>query len=412
MEQKDIEAGFIGGLFMRPDRLADLQPHNPEDFSCKEVGDAYFALHRLWSQRQPVNLVTMQQAGVKPQWLADCTDCATIATIPYLSSRIAAWGKRKRIQKGMARIFESVATLECDMILTDLLDLYHQEQTPDRKDPGIKPVVDRFCDYQRENRRRGSLGIDTGFQFFRDVHVQYVPGHVWCMGGYTSVGKTASMVEMIYRLPVEARACIISTEMTEEQMTARMLARATGFHSQVIMSGNMHESNLEREDAAKQELASRNLVIYDDVSELDGIIARLRKNKMRGGLDVAWVDYVQNCRVPGAKSKYEAMEKIATEFQVTAKELRCTIVLLSQVPNAAAKEDSGLLEFKGAGEIAAVCDVGMWLTRGKDNKNLLMWDGRKNRHGQTFRQMLAFQENWTQLEPIKHEHNLPVGDLR
>ena len=106
----------------------------------------------------------------------------------------------------------------------------------------------------------------------------------------------------------------------------------------------------------------------------------------------------QNLCKKGYSKKYEMMSQIAIDLQCLAHELRCTVVCLSQLPNSAAKEDAGILEFKGAGEIAAACDVGVLMERAKNDKRVILFDIRKNRHGKLKKLLLKFDESWVRMD--------------
>lgn len=404
MNISEIERTFVGGIILDPDKLVHVNI-KAEDFALDNTRKAFVEIRKLWEEKQPVDLYELSKSGLDVKWLSGLTDIGSPARVKYLSREISTEAKKRRILTKLKKIEKDSEYYDAKTMLSDILDLYNAENKDDIKDSSIQAVVKRYEEFQKENRRRGNIGIDTGFDFFRKKYIYYVPGHVWAIGGYTSVGKSASMIEMIERLPDSAKSCVISTEMTREQIVARILSRKTGFETYVLLSGGLHDQRLEDEDRAKKDLLSKKLDVFEDVYFLDDIVSMLRMKHLQGGLNVAWVDYIQNCKVKGAKNEYQAMGMIAKTMQQTAKELRCTIILFSQVGNAAAKEDSGLLEFKGAGDIAAVADLGIWLTRSPDNKENLLWDFRKNRHGRTGSQVLRFTDGWTRLQEIDSVKN-------
>jgi replicative DNA helicase len=73
---------------------------------------------------------------------------------------------------------------------------------------------------------------------------------------------------------------------------------------------------------------------------------------------------------------------------------------MSQVSNEAARGDPRIIGFKGAGEIAAAADLGLWLERDRDNESLLQCYIRKNRHGPTGKASLKYTDNFTRLEEL------------
>lgn len=404
VEIKELEKTLVGGLLIDPDKFVHVNVR-AEDFVFDTTKKAFIEIKKLWEKKIPVDVYELSKVGLSPSWLAETTDLGSPSRIPYISAEIIKQSQKRRIINSLEQIKKESFWAENETILSEILELYNSENISRNKQSDIKSVLDRFDKFQKENRKRGCLGIDTGFDFLRNKYVQYVPGHIWAIGGYTSVGKSASMFEMLARVDDNVKTCIISTEMTQEQIIGRMLARKTGFHSQVIMSGNIHDSRVKDENKAKKELLKKKINIYEDVYYLHDIVSILRKKSMQGGLDIAYIDYIQNCKVDGAKNEYQAMGMIAKTLQKTAKDLRCTIIILSQISNAAAREDNGLLEFKGAGDISAVADFGIWLTKNPDDRSQILWDCRKNRHGQTGAQVFQFSDGWTRLNEIDSVKN-------
>ena len=175
---------------------------------------------------------------------------------------------------------------------------------------------------------------------------------------------------------------VVSTEMTEEQVVSRIIANITGVHSYRILNGKYHDAEDEdMVEIAKSTLAGAKLTIYDDIYRLEEIETAFRKADLQGGVDVGFVDYVQNCRWPEAKSQYQEQSEIAKRFQSLAKDVRATVVCLSQVSNDVGRGNTDQLELKGAGEWAAVSDLGIILTRHKTEKFRLRCEVKKNRHG-------------------------------
>ena len=83
-------------------------------------------------------------------------------------------------------------------------------------------------------------------------------------------------------------------------------------------------------------------------------------------------------------------------LDVFQKKNNICIVGLSQVSNESANNDKKTMGFKGSGAIAAACDVGIELVRGKNEQGLEIVPFtcriRKNRHGKTAETDLEFNK--------------------
>lgn len=324
------------------------------------------------------------------------------SAVKSVACSIARAAKLRRIEAGLLTVANSAKspTADPDWILEDMLRIFRAEAGTADKDCSIAKIMSRFDAVQAKNMQAGSMGKRTGFEFFQKNFITYQPGHLWVIGAWTSVGKSAMMIEAVNRFHSEhplGQVAIFSTEMTEEQNVARLLANRTGVNANVILSGKMLENHAVAVEAQKQVVSGRNLHIYDKLRDVDDIMAQCRKLAHSGGVDVVWIDFIQNLTRPGAKSQYEMFSQIAKDLQALAHDLRCTVICLSQLPNQAGREDTGILEFKGAGEIAAACDIGVLMKRAKEDNTEILFDVRKNRHGKTVKLIMQFVDGWTRI---------------
>jgi replicative DNA helicase len=408
----DTEKAFIGAILQQPKHLAVVgKTLKPEDFSTNTGRTAYtVALELFKAGDKRVDLLTVSQkmprGGMAFGWLAEASDsCTSPRMAVNYAEIIAKNGKRSRLVSKIKQLAAAPPDADPDSILSALLDLHRTESGGPTKPADVINIIGRFNEITEANAE-SDYGYTTGFKFFDRKYVRYLPGHLWVIGAFTSVGKTATMIELVKRsFTDKPKVAIVSTEMSEEQNVARILASATGFNSQVILSGSIQANLRPGLEAAKGWLAEQNLLIYDDLFEYPGIEMELHRIKQSTGLDIAFIDFIQNMTHPGTDSEYQEMRLIAKKLQRLAKKLRCCIVVLSQIPNSAAKDDAGILEFKGAGDIAAACDLGILLKRSNEVKERILLDVRKNRHGPLMKQALRYQNHWTSLEEEDHEEN-------
>lgn len=273
------------------------------------------------------------------------------------------------------------------------------------------PTASFIIDYLREdikrNKGRGSLGINPGFEFLKNAIRGFIPGHLWVVGGYTSHGKTAFAIELISRVlsnDPNVRITLFSTEMSKETYILRLVAKLTGIPSLSLWEGNHIQAFQARVDEAFDLIAHKNLIVFDDLYEFEKMADKARQIKAEVGLDLLFIDFIQNLIGKGA-TIYERMSILAPQVQALAKELSCTVVALSQVSNEAVRNNSGVIGYKGAGEIAAAADLGLWLEREREgndgfkiNSEILNVIIKKNRHGPLGHSVLRFYNKFTGLK--------------
>ena len=397
--QDEVEQIFIAGLVSNPDHyLAVCDSVKVESINGEYAREAYRQIEKQVKSGCEVSEATVvlalsEKAG---EWVRSaCVNVIPMA-VP-MAAEIAERARKARILSGLKDISNQLHTLPADFVLPDLIALHERENVGPKKAADAKSVVSRYRSSVAENRKGKTRGFRSHFSALDRDYIGYRPGHLWAVGGWTSTGKTQWAIEAMTRImqnDPEAKVAMVSTEMTEEQVVARFIANLSGEGSHKILNGKV--------DVSRQEewLCSRNLCVWDDLYEIGVIDSALRREKAKKGLDVVVIDFIQNVRKPGFSKQYEMMSEIAKEFQRMAKQLKCCIVVLSQIPNSAGKEDSGILEFKGAGEIAAACDVGILLKRDRSRKEIMLVEVRKNRHGACGSHALEYANNWTRLNEV------------
>lgn len=397
------EQALIGSILHAPDKLVHIiDTVRPEDFTDLAAQKAYVAAVGLWRAKKQVDLVTVASVDISlASYLAEASSKGAAIAIKDYAGQIALSSKERRVSQALHGLINSKSPVKAK--LDEILSLYQREMFVDRKNPDMASVVNRFNKKVQENRKRKSMGVPTGFGFLEELYIQYVPGHIWTMGGFTSAGKTATMVQKICNLIAMDKTpsvVVISTEMTEEQVISRILANFTGIHSQRILAGNFRQGEEEYVEEYKKLLMDKPVYIYDDVYTLGEIETVFRKADLQGGVDVGFIDYVQNCKVPDAKTEYQEQSTLAKRFQKLAKDVRTTLICLSQVSNDVGRGNTDNLELKGAGEWAAVSDLGIMLRRNANDEYALLYSVKKNRHGAKHDHHLEYKADYTRLEPI------------
>lgn len=400
----DIEKSLIGAVLLNEDSFQEVVSRvRADDFLTEPAKNSFLLILSMYG-KEPVNLQTvyMRSEDRFKQWVLSASDQLFSVNAGAYAEMVADDAKKRRILAKIQKIAADAAKksmLKSDDLLDDLVSTYRGELGSNLKKYDIGNALGRFVREVEKNRKSG-LGFKTGFSLLDNDFVYYRPGNLWVIGAWTSVGKTAWMIDAVRRL--NARAAIFSTEMTEEMNIARLLANPTGVNANVILSGQAIDAHQRRINMAIEELRGRDIYIVDDIRDVDRIAMQCRKMQHGKGVDVIFIDFIQNLCKRGYKNKYEMMSQIAIDLQNLAHELRCTIVCLSQLPNSAGKEDAGILEFKGAGEIAAACDVGVLMKRAIDNPKVILFDVRKNRHGVCQKYLFEFDE-WVRLNEIGKE---------
>ncbi len=231
----------------------------------------------------------------------------------------------------------------------------------------------------------GSYGFSTGFSLLDKRTGGFLPSQIWVLGANTGIGKSFVILQLALNvLKQKGKVMLFSTEMDRKLNMMRLIGNLAGVGTIRLVKGLLDEDEKLAVKEAVAELKSYrdDLVIYDSIYSVEEMRLKIKKQQLEKKVDLVIVDFLQN--LTGPENIYERMSNAAIALQKIAQEQKITILLVSQVSQAAAGwQSKEAIEYKGAGEIAMIADVGLWMMKDKDIKDQRVIYLRKVRHGQT-----------------------------
>jgi replicative DNA helicase len=214
------------------------------------------------------------------------------------------------------------------------------------------------------------------------------------------MGKTAFALNMGQAASKNASVAIFSLEMSNEQLTDRLLSAKCLIDYLKIKTGQLDDNEFENISIGANDLMTRNLVLDDTTTLLSDIKAKCRKLKIQNGLDVVIIDYLQLIRTTlNTSSREQEVSHISRELKALAKELDITMIALSQLsraPEQRADHRPILSDLRESGSIEQDADVIHFLYREEyynketEDKNIAEVITAKNRNGKTTTTKLAW----------------------
>ncbi len=410
----EAEQSVLGAILLDSDSLliaSDIL--DPQDFYRKSHRIIYGALIDLYQLGETVEAVSLSErlkAKGEIEKIGGISYLSTLVGIVPTSAAIRHHAKivkeksaLRRVQRYamelIERTKEGVDNLraffgEIEKDVTELSQIVRE-----KKNPYIASILTEIKDgWQNEDKsKRTYIPADNKLSF---AIPGFYPGHLWMIGGYTSVGKSTFLAQLITDVCDNegAKVLIFSTEDSRKDKTIKLLANVLDVSQRCLFTGDIKGFE-ERISLAEGVLKSWDLIIYDDVYSVDELRLKVKKHKMQDSVDIVCLDFIQNLQ--GQGSLYERMSNAIIRLQAMAKELQVTVIVLSQVSNEAMKEGTEIIGLKGAGELAAAADIVLWLKRqkGEGNEYNLDCEIRKNRpFGTTGKIELMFSEFWTRIE--------------
>jgi replicative DNA helicase len=414
---EDAEKAVIGSILI--DGYAIKSVHNvisAKDFYHSGYAAIYQAMLDLEAKGIAVDLVTtidrLTESG-KLKIVGGAAVVSELSDIVASSSNVQHYAKivrDKSIRRSVVSQARNIATKAND-VTTSLEDIptslsidCAQKMDVNHVDAAIKQL--------NANIEKGYPGLNPGYDLLARTIRKVTPGHLWVVGAYTSVGKSAWLVDFIcrqYRKSFDNPGiAIFSTEMSAEQYILRLLSNHTKIPSWAITENSCHPQQQAELVNAQIFYSQRNLYVYDKLYRIEDIDRAARLIKKTRRLDIIAIDYLQNTW--GEGTIYERMSRLAPILQYLAKELQVTIIGLSQVSNQFQrdKSSSGVFGFKGAGEIAASADVGIELERDSEDKSKIIFKVSKNRHGRTGQGMLVYLPGYVRLDEVDDNEGMEL----
>lgn len=412
--QHDLEAekSILGAILMDATALSDvIDAHiESDDFHHLPHQTIYNAILDVKEAGLAIDIVTVCARLKDLRKIESCGGMAYVASLPDdvpSAANVVHYCeivKEKSLRRQLLKKSFDLAAQSQDInsSVADIIGQYQQglgiEQPRKVKPFSIKRAIYDLVD----KISIGFPGIDPEYDILRKTIRKFIPGTMVIVGAYTSIGKSAFAVDLVSRLyrRGDPAVGIFSLEMSVNQYILRLLANQTTFPTWTIRENRIMPNQRQSLEDAYQHLKSKNLHIYDNLYNFSDIRKAAAEIKLKNGLDIMIIDYVQNVQCEG-RTIYERMSKLATDIFAMAKDLEITVIALSQINNESAKDsDNPVIGYKGAGEIAAAADVGIWLEKDKANDEVLNIRVRKNRDGRTADGSMKFAYEYTRLEEV------------
>ena len=223
---------------------------------------------------------------------------------------------------------------------------------------------------ERVKNGGGLTGIPTGIVPLDNRTGGLQKGELTIVAARPSMGKTAFALNIAQNSSKNSNVAVFSIEMPKHQLVDRMLANIASIELGKIRTGILKDDEWNRIAIGSSQLASRNIKIDDSGAiTVSKIKSQCRKLKVKGGLDVVVIDYLQIISIEKEnlhKSREQQISGISSELKKMAKDLDVAVVCLSQLsraPEQRADHRPMLSDLRESGSIEQDADTIMMLYR-------------------------------------------------
>lgn len=351
----DAEKALVSCFFEDPRKIGSL-------CASKQIGRTHFAspgnaeiyamLMRMWREDDPIDLVTVSQALRDASLLDEAGGIAYVADVRSFSTSSVSNAEQYaeilhekfllRSVIGVCHEFSSRSFTDQDQAGSMLAEI--QDRIATLGSTGGQPVSDMKANVAKTvqeiddlYRKKGAPGISTGLNAI-DTELCLEPGDLLVIGGQTKAGKSILASQIALNMVLSGIPVLyISLEMTETQVTRRMLASLARLNMRMV---NMFsEADFGRLSAASARLALSPLHIVCRRNTLQEIVAVSQQYHARyehtdsplGAIVLDYAQITQGMRNAKTELRQQEIAEISRTSKRMAQKLNCLWVLLSQL---------------------------------------------------------------------------------
>ena len=336
----------------------------------------------MYDARQPIDLITVQQR------LRDLNQLDGVGGLAYLSGLMDAVPSaanlayyldivrekhvlRKMLQTCtgvLGRVHEHEGEVDqlLDEVERDILKISQDRETITNR--GMKDLVrGAIAMIEDYHQRAGGLtGISTGFVDLDKMTSGMHEGEMIVIAARPSMGKTSLAMNIAEHIVINEGlpVGVFSLEMTSESLVMRMLCSLARVNGRSIRDGFLAEADMRKLTGAAGKMAKAPLII-DDTPGLSILQLRARARRMwqQHGIKVLVIDYLQLLHSSAKKAQDNRQQEIAdisNGVKALAKELKCPVIVLSQLNRELEKDKNRkprLSDLRESGAIEQDADV-------------------------------------------------------
>lgn len=296
----------------------------------------------------------------------------------------------------------------------------------------IRPAFEKL---QKILRGEIEPGIQTGFTDIDKMTAGLKPGDMFVLAARPSIGKTSLALNIISNIALRniddpTPVAFFSLEMTEMQITTRLLCSESQISERTFHDGTFNNSDMPKLTRAVATLKKSKIFIDPTPSlKILELRSKARRLHQQHKIKLIVIDYLQLMKAPGTNSRQEEVAEISSGVKALAKELNIPILILAQLnrdtekAGAAGPVKPKLSSLRESGAIEQDADVVAFLHRDRDaQKNITaetLKNGipseiiiEKNRNGETGISELLFFPQYTQFRNKSHRYgddDVPQG---
>ncbi len=424
-QDMEAEQCVLGAMLMSKDAIADVvETIRGTDFYRPAHEQIYNAITDLYGRGEPADAITVaDELGKRGELLR-------LGGAPYLHTLLASvpiaanagWYAEIVREKAVLRRLADASVRIGQMSFAGEGDV---DDIVDRAQAEVYAVTDRRAaeDYKPlselmqptldemeaiESRGAGLSGVPTGFADLDDLTNGLHPGQLVIVAARPGIGKSTLALDLARAASIKngLGSVIFSLEMSQIEITMRLLSAEAGVPLSHIRGGRMNDQDWNRVSAKMGQVSEAPMFIDDSPNmTMMEIRAKARRLKQRHDLRLIVIDYLQ-LMTSGKKveSRQVEVSEFSRQLKLLAKELDVPVIALSQLnrgPEQRNDKRPMLSDLRESGSLEQDADLVILLNRpdlyDKDSERAgeADFDVAKHRNGPTKTITVAFQGHYS-----------------
>lgn len=433
----ELEQAVLGALMLDRDAInavGDIL--TPDAFYRPAHQHIHRAIIALFREGSPVDILTVSEALRKADkleyiggssYLVDLTNrVASAANVEYHALII----KQKHIRRRI--IEESTKAIQAayDDSLDDFDVLEKAEAGLFSISSGIgsataaRPIYDSSAEALRgairATEHKGLTGVPSGFTTLDRVTGGWQNTDLIILAARPGMGKTSLAVNMALNAARDFNipTVVFSLEMSQTQLATRVLSEMASIDSHKMRQGRITEADTKLLQDKVNALERVPLFIDETPGiSIFQLRASLRRLKMKHGIGLVVIDYLQLMSGSGDKGKNREQEiaEITRALKAIAKEMKIPVIALSQLSRSVEARGGSkrpqLSDLRESGAIEQDADIVGFIYRpeyygiledeaGQSTKGIAEFIFAKHRNGGLGTEKLRFEETFTRFSDL------------
>lgn len=354
------------------------EPLKVEDFYLSEHQKIFSAMQKLDNDGTTIDLITLSNVldgvvGIEHlKQLAEAT--VTSQAVKHYAKIVRQNSMRRKFIRYSQEITENASNpqVDFDSLQNKIEQMDWSEADSSKMVSGTVAVISAYQNIINAAERKGAFpGIPTGWEEFDKLTGGFCDSELIVIGARPSMGKTMFVINIIEYMVFKKNkdVAFFSLEMTKEEIMQRMMSSQNSVKYKNLRFGVFNSEEQQRMAEFINHPNLSKLHLCESVTGLSEIKAHCRSMKRSKQPPAAVViDYLQI--VPTAPTRFgsrnDELGIMSRELKLLAKELKCPVIVLSQLSRAPDKRPDKrpvLSDLRDSGAIEQDADLVVLLHR-------------------------------------------------